>query len=177
MVKWHFNLSPLCLMLSFPTVKDEISSPIPQVQKKAPLCRLRCHFRLWKGNKSCYCQGCYWEHRALSPTGLAIVKRLKQSCLPWISSLWLAQLGSPPPLPNSIPFRMPQNLFQDKLKFLLLSDLQTMQIFSFLSLPCFKKRKSVCWMILVSELQRIKPLKRSGRWSDQCAGLEDTHKV
>lgn len=54
-------------------------------------------FSVLEGNKSCHCQGCYWEHRALSPTGLTIVKRLRQSRLPCISSLWLASWDLPPP--------------------------------------------------------------------------------
>lgn len=148
MVRWHFNLSPLHLMPSFPTLRDEISSPIPQVQKKAPLCRLRCHFKLWKGNKSCYCQGSYWEHRALSPTGLAVVKRLKQSCLPWISSLRLTQLGPPPPYLIPLLLQMPQNLFQEQVK-ILASLRPTNNANLFLPFPSFfKKRKSACWMIL-----------------------------
>lgn len=51
MVKWHFKSSPLCLMLSFPTVKDEISSPIPQVQKKSSPLQAEMPFSALEGKQ------------------------------------------------------------------------------------------------------------------------------
>lgn len=156
MATWHFDTSPLCLVPSLPSLDDEIFSPTPQVQKKAPLCRLRWHFCLWEENKSYHYQGRYWEHHALSPTGLAIVKRIKWSCLnwPWISS----QLGPPPtPTPIPLPTQMPRICSRNKLKLLLLSDPQTMQIFFvfvfFFSFSLFKKRDSDCWKIPGRQLE------------------------
>lgn len=172
--RWHVYLGPHCLMPSLPSLEDKISSPIPQVQKKAPLGRLRCHFRLWKRNKSCYCQGCFWEHPALIPTGMAIIKRIKAVCHEFHH--WFAQLGPTPPLPQFYSqCKYPQICHRNKLIFLLLSYLQIIQIFPFLSFSFFKKKYSDYWKILGRQLQHGKPLRRRGTWNDPFARLEGIH--
>ena len=133
MAGWYFNSSPPSLMSSFPSLEADIGSAITRVQKKAPLCRLKCPFQLRKGNKSGYCQGCYWEHCAVSPAAWAVLRRTKQSCWLWLLSLWFSQLGPPPPWPQGYSqFECSRIYSRNRLKFVLLSDIRTRQIFSFI---------------------------------------------